>query len=273
MLSWFKTKTPRLSETNPGKSFSIRTSFARGELTWTEEVDLVTCLAGVLKSLGYRFRTHDEWLQLECGIILQPRFVHLQPVEPTGVKTTSTVEASHPFAFPDGLFEYQFSQGKDLTNSFRQGFEGWAEFDLPVLLDLLRMTPKNCTHLTANYPLAGSTNSLERRVIFGPPGEIVANRVTPEQEDEHPFCPCCLFTNSIDSFKKFLETDAPYGIRLLAARYESGNSEADCRVNGSDWQEGQNALMRYIETWPQRGFELRKQYVVIQTVPKKDFAV
>ena len=44
-----------------------------------------------------------------------------------------------------------------------------------------------------------------------------------------------------------------------------GRIEADCRVNGVDRPEGAAALVRYAQTWPDRGFEYRKQYVCIQT--------
>jgi hypothetical protein len=40
---------------------------------------------------------------------------------------------------------------------------------------------------------------------------------------------------------------------------------ADCRVNGEPFEEGKQALRRYVETWPDAGFEWRKQYVILQT--------
>jgi len=49
------------------------------------------------------------------------------------------------------------------------------------------------------------------------------------------------------------------------SRDTEGHIEADCRVNGVDRPEGAAALMRYAKTWPDRGFEYRKQYVGIQT--------
>ena len=90
---------------------------------------------------------------------------------------------------------------------------------------------------------------------------------------EHPFCPCCFLTNTFDAFKALMESDRFYGIRLFAARGEDGSPQADCRVNGQDWEDGKRALLGYVETWPQAGLEFRKQYVVMQTlrtVPQTD---
>jgi hypothetical protein len=44
------------------------------------------------------------------------------------------------------------------------------------------------------------------------------------------------------------------------------DAEADCRVNGEDYGPGREALLRHIATWPDRGVEFRKQFVIMQTV-------
>jgi hypothetical protein len=68
------------------------------------------------------------------------------------------------------------------------------------------------------------------------------------------------------AFQALLETDDFYGIRFYAMRDADGNPQADCRVNGEDWEPGAAALREYVAKWPERGFEFRKQYVVLQTV-------
>lgn len=73
---------------------------------------------------------------------------------------------------------------------------------------------------------------------------------------------------SINAFLDHLKSDEFFGIRLFAARYEDGAAEADCRVNGEDWPAGKEALIRYVNQWPQRGFEFRKQYVAIESTTK-----
>jgi hypothetical protein len=37
-------------------------------------------------------------------------------------------------------------------------------------------------------------------------------------------------------------------------------------VNGEDFEPGRAALAKWVEKWPSRGFEFRKQYVILQTV-------
>ena len=69
------------------------------------------------------------------------------------------------------------------------------------------------------------------------------------------------------AFKDELETDAFVAIRLFAARDENGTPQADCRVNGRDHEAGMEALREYARTWPPAGIELRKQYVVLRTIP------
>ena len=39
---------------------------------------------------------------------------------------------------------------------------------------------------------------------------------------------------------------------------------ADCRVNGDDFEPGAIALRAYATTWPDAGYEFRKQYVIFQ---------
>jgi len=54
---------------------------------------------------------------------------------------------------------------------------------------------------------------------------------------------------------------------LFAMRNSQGHAEADCRVNGEEFEPGKLALRKYVETWPEAGIEFRKQYVVIQNIP------
>ena len=42
--------------------------------------------------------------------------------------------------------------------------------------------------------------------------------------------------------------------------------------NGEDYEEGAAVLREYVQKWPQRGLEARKQYVVLHTV-KEDNVV
>jgi len=73
----------------------------------------------------------------------------------------------------------------------------------------------------------------------------------------------------LEAFKELIEGSRFYGLRLFAARDEKGVPQADCRVNGEDWEKGAEALRKYVTTWPGIGYEFRKQYVVLHTVEKE----
>jgi hypothetical protein len=68
------------------------------------------------------------------------------------------------------------------------------------------------------------------------------------------------------TFKDFIQRDEFFGLRLFAVRNPDGTAQADCRVNGEEWEPGKAALREYVQTWPDAGMEFRKQYVVLQTV-------
>jgi hypothetical protein len=67
------------------------------------------------------------------------------------------------------------------------------------------------------------------------------------------FCACWLLTNSFEAFRDLTESDAFYGLRLLAFRDGDGNPGADCRVNGDDWEKGAQALRAYAKPGLRRG--------------------
>jgi hypothetical protein len=142
-----------------------------------------------------------------------------------------------------------------------------VQTDFVVLLEALRDKPRLCQSFTIAFPQAGGP-TLHRRALLGPVeymsmATIQGTYSVPE--DEHPFCPCCFLQNTFETFQPLLENDAFYAIRMYAAQDEQSNVHADCRVNGEDWEPGQQALIDYAGTWPQAGLEQRKQYVILQT--------
>jgi hypothetical protein len=136
--------------------------------------------------------------------------------------------------------------------------------DFVTLLDALRAKPEHCTIMEMTFPAKDGKPERIRRAVLGPCTHVA--KTPPDASQEHPFCPCCLLTNSFEAFRDLFEADAFYGLRLLAMRDRDGTPGADCRVNGDDWEKGAQALRDYVNTWPQAGFEMRKQYVVLQTV-------
>jgi hypothetical protein len=163
---------------------------------------------------------------------------------------------------PAGTFEYQHSYGDTRKRYLTRGFDLWAQVDLVVFQDALRNELAHCTSMADE--LGGRAPAARAVRPRGAPRRAAEAA----EEEEHPFCPCCLFTNTWDAFKPQIESDGVYGVRLYAARDSQGQVQADCRVNGEDWPAGAQALRAYVAQWPDRGFEFRKQYVVIQSPPE-----
>lgn len=123
--------------------------------------------------------------------------------------------------------------------------------------------------LKMDMPARDGRAARVRRAILGPVAHYMHEpppKTSPEAEEEHPFCPCCLLTRSFEAFKDFIEGDGFYGVRLFAAREPDGTPQADCRINGDDYEPGMAALRHYATTWAAAGYEFRKQYIVLQSV-------
>ena len=265
MFSWLtqRPRIPQLSTANPGRGHRIEVSFSNAQRKWTETLDLATSLADALRAAGNKVETKQNWLKTADGFTLLPQVVSIEPLEKSGVSTTSTIQVAHDTLIPNGIFEYQHSSGDDVGTSFSQGFKSWVELDLTPLRDCLRPQPEGMTLVMNPAREGNSVLTRDRRIVFGPPLHM-AQRPSPNPQ-EHDFCPCCLFTNSLPAFEKFTRDSAFFGIRLYAMRTLEGEIVTDCRVNGEDWPAGAEALARYVGSWPDRGFEYRKQYVCLQT--------
>lgn len=245
----------------------VRMAFANAQRSWEEEEHLVGLLASVLTNSGHASRSREEWIELGDGFTLRPQVVTVQPVEPNGVQTVTTVEVAHPRLIPQGVFEFQHSGGDNIREAFIKGFQGWAQVDLPVFLDADLEKPKNSLLMDFEIGRAKVELACNRRVILGPTQHLARQPLATDGKDEHPFCPCCLFTSGVDAFRELIARDTFYGIRLFAMRNADGSVQADCRVNGVDWPAGVAALVKYAQSWPDRGFEFRKQYAVIRSRP------
>lgn len=284
MLGFRKKTAPPLCKSNRGIGVEGKVAFTRGDRSWTEQFNTVTLAASVLQARGLPVRTEKTWLvHEESGFILLPQLVQLQPLEDGGVRTVTTIQTNHPGLAPDGLFEYQHSTGDSTTDSIQKGFDQWAQGDFPPLIDALRTKPEVCTMLEMTFPAKDAAPARVRRAILGPTMHYMASPSASNEDstraadalaqgeagDAHPFCPCCLLTKSFEAFRELIEGDGFYGLRLYAMRDAEGTPEADCRVNGDDWEKGAQALRDYVKTWPDAGFEFRKQYVVLHSVAKR----
>ena len=284
MNGFDKGGAPKRSQSNPGKGSAGSVAFQRADKNWDEKFDLARLLVTALAQKGHAVRTEKHWLVHEkSGFTLIPQIVELQPLDEGGVRTTSTIQTNHDALIPDGIFEYQHSTGNHVEESFRKGFEQWIETDFVALLEALKARPEICTSLEYKFPPRTGKPAEFRRVILGPVTHVIQNpKARSEQQipgaqertqgdhcEDHEFCPCCLLTNSFEAFRELIENRSVYGIRLFAMRDATGDPQADCRVNGNDWDKGTEALRKYVSTWPAAGFEMRKQYVVVQTILKE----
>jgi len=268
---WKRKPAPTLCPSNPGIGTTFRVAFQDGEQGWTEEADLVALVAEAMARHGHRVARRKGCVEHRAtGMAFSPQFVELQPLAEGGVHTVTTIQADHPSLPAAGVFEYQHSAGDSAAAAVGEGFHAWAQTDLVVLLDCLREQPETCMTMEVVFPASGGQPSLRRRAVFSPVTHHVSEpegEAASEEEGEHPFCPCCLFTHSAEAFKELFEADAFYGLRLFVARHLDGTVEADCRVNGVDWEAGVPALQDYARTWAPASYEFRKQYVILQTLP------
>ena len=284
MMFGFREKRPPKLPSNPGRGVTGEVGFSNAGRTWSEQYDVVTLAATALRDHGHQVSGVESSLaHQDSGFILLPQFVELQPFDNGGVRTTTTMQAHHPVLVPDGVFEYQHSTGDNVEDSIRKGFDQWAASDFVALVEALQPKPSTCTTLQMEIPHKDGKLAYTRRAVLGPVARFVQNpqvytkmkamdsgRGVPDGQCEaHDFCPCCLLTNSFDVFKNHMEGNHFFGLRLFAARDIKGEPQADCRVNGEDFEQGAEALRKYAATWPAAGYEFRKQYVVLHTLSQE----
>ncbi|WP_298643593.1 DUF6348 family protein [uncultured Cardiobacterium sp.] len=223
--------------------------------------DLPALLADALAAEGCPTTRHGDWLyHAASGYALLVQIAALDFGE--RVRSTITIQIHHPELFPQGIFEYQHSFGADPAEALHYGLEWWLTGDWQLLHAVATNDDKGHTGMSMTFP-----DGRIRRVHFGATQywqENPAPAPADGEDDAHqPFCPCCLFTNSMEAFKPLLEGHDNYALRLFASRNDDGSTDADCRVNGEDYAPGMDALRAYAATWPGTGSEFRKQYVLI----------
>lgn len=231
----------------------------------TEPPVSLKLLHNALQTHGIECRINGQEIRLDDGIRLSPQHLETTTYPSGNVRTFSSVTAFHYVLFSNGLLEYQHSNGSDEATSLVNGFENWVQVDLVALRDAVRENPINCTYMEKSFPDSEGSAPFTRQVLFGPTAQYPAP--TNEEEDDHAFCPCCLFTNSMPAFDMHFRSKGLFGVRLFAARNADGSFAADCRINGEDFPEAIPHLITYAQTWPGTGLEFRKQYVVLRNRP------
>lgn len=238
---------------NEGYGYSFKVAFKNGNHEWQEEFNLVQLLAKTLTDCNIEHQQFDDHLFLHDDLILQPQILAFSPRDDDNVSSSTSVQVNSGAKFFSGLFEYQHSIGNNLEDSLTKGFKNWINSDLKTLIEALTQTI-DCTSMKMEFP------DRVRQIVLGP----VTHFGNSQSTEVHSFCPCCFLTNNIETFKPFIESDELYGIRFFASRSENGDVEADCRINGVDFEAGKYALIEYGKTWAGENFEFRKQYIVVR---------
>ena len=220
-----------------------------------------------LRSRHLEFEVTDSGrsVTLSNGLRLEPFLMVCEQASKHRFQTTTVIEVSHPRLFPNPLFEYQHASGTSQHDALGKGFASWASMDLVTLIDACQTTLENCAVLEVSYAQSDDEAVYRRQVLLGPMAHF--QQYPPRALEEHEFCPCCLFSNSMSAFSELLQSRDFLGVRLYASRDADGNCEADCRVNGHDFPAAVQLLCDYANLWPDAGMEFRKQYVVIRNKP------
>lgn len=228
-------------------------------------------LAHTLDELGIATEEQGQRLVLEDGLQLVPHVVDIAAQSDEHWRTSTVIEVYHPL-IEDVLFEYQHSGGRSQITSLHDGFNQWARMDLVTLRDAVQPELQRAS-MGIGYTDEATGQPYQRQVVLGPTGHY--QQRPPEasalpdgdEDDDHGFCPCCLFSNSMQAFSDQLKSREFLGVRLYAARDSQGEISADCRINGEDFPAALPYLKAYVQTWPDAGLEFRKQYVVIRNQP------
>ena len=241
-----------------------------------QAITLQQLLAHTLEELDISTQVQGERLVLENGLQLVAHDIKGEEQPDGSWRTSTVIEVYHPL-IEDVLFEYQHAAGDSQLASLQSGLKSWARMDLATLQDAVN-DELEYPFLGIGYTDDKTGAEYQRQVVLGPmshyqehtpePAEPKAHATNDEDdEDDHDFCPCCLFTNSMEAFTEALKGREFVGVRLFASRDSDGEVSADCRINGHDFPEALPYLTAYAQSWPQAGFELRKQYVVIRNKP------
>ena len=247
----------------------------------SQTLSLQELLAHTLTELEIPNQPQGERVVLEDGLQLVPHIVNTQAQSDGRWRTSTVIEVYHPL-IEDVLFEYQHSGGASQITSLYEGFTQWARMDLVTLRDAVQPELQRPS-LGIEYTDDTTGQPYQRQVVLGPTGHYQQRPAAPkhvhreessegaendENDDgEHGFCPCCLFTTSIEAFDEVLKSRQFLGVRLYAARDSQGEISADCRVNGEDFPAALPYLKAYVQEWPDAGLEFRKQYVIIRNQP------
>lgn len=225
-------------------------------------------LARVLAEAGFEAHLADDAVLLPSGLRLAATLLDNDELtagelEDGRVVLSIRIVASHDGLFPQGLPEVQHAGGASAEEALASGLAAWARRTLVVLEDALRATVRDCDLM--NLKLAAGEGEAVYQALFGPVIRF-AERPAPTPEEEEP-CSFCMTTRIQDALAGQLPGNAYAALRLMAGRDGDGFLVADCQLNGEPLAEAAARLMAYARAWPECGFEVREQYVILRPVP------
>jgi len=226
-------------------------------------------LARMLSAAGLAARVSGDGVSLPSGLRLEVSLLggdkpEAGEFEDGRVVSTLRIVAIHDELFPEGLQEVQHAAGVSAEAAMAAGFAAWAQRTLPVLEDALRPDVQDCDLMNIRFRALGDGKERVYQALFGP---VIRIGDPPQARDEEEPCSFCMATRIQDALGGRLRGDGYSGVRLMAARDAEGYLLADCAVNGEAVPEAAARLMAYAQSWPDRGFEVREQYVILRPVP------
>ena len=256
-------------ENNPGYIASV-TAHNNSELF------VAYILYGILEEKGWDVELlngkyeSDKWIYVkDNGYYLFPLLINFSHDNDNGFKIFATIQIHHKEIFPDGIFEYIYpqKQATNLADGLFDLFNTWVDLDWETLDDCLKL--KNSKYMSMEIEL----EDVVKHVFYGPVlsyPNVDVEKLKVKGIDPDPyideFCPCCLFTNSMEAFDaQIKDTEKNYAVRLFATKNVNGEVEADCRINGEEYPQAEEYLKKYASTWKECDIiKIRKQYIIIR---------
>ncbi len=250
-----------------------------------DEFFIAYALFGVLQNKGWNVEllnsseNDNKWIYVkDNGYYLLPLLIDFFYDENKNLKIYATIQIHHKEIFPDGIFEYIYPQKE--TNNAIQGlfelFQTWVDLDWETLQDVFNF--EKSKYMSMRMDL-NKEKTRARHIFYGP----VLSYPNFDMEDAKfkgididpyidEFCPCCLFTNSMEAFdNQIKDTTKNYAIRLFAMKNPNGEVKVDCRINGEEYPQAEEYLKNYAKKWKDCDImKFRKQYVIIRNAENKE---
>ncbi|BBM45643.1 DUF6348 family protein [Leptotrichia trevisanii] len=267
----------KILENNPGK---IRELEGLGDSAFL----IAYVLFGILQNKGFDVEIlndeteNNKWIYVkDNGYYLLPLLINFYYDENNELKMSATIQIHHKEIFPNGIFEYVYPQQKaeNAIDGLFELFETWVDLDWLTLCDCLKF--EKSEYMSMRIDL--DKEKIKSKHVFYGPVLSYPNFDVEEAKSKgididpyiDEFCPCCLFTNSMEAFdEQIKDTSQNYAIRLFAMKNPDGEIDADCRINGEEYPQAEKYLKNYTKTWKKCDImKFRKQYVIIRNVENR----